>query len=67
MVLYTAFAKPKQGLNQERLGSVLEILMNFKSPLLNEIFMLFDQDTDDHVWFDDFIRGLDIIERGNFE
>lgn len=42
MVLYTAFAKPKQGLNSERLGNLLEVLMNFRSPLLNEIFMLFD-------------------------
>ena len=32
-----------------------------------EIFLIYDQDKDGIVWFEDFIRGLDIQERGDFE
>ena len=31
-----------------------------------EIFVFFDKDEDGLVDFDEFVRGLDIIERGTF-
>ena len=32
-----------------------------------EIFMVFDTDTDGVVWFTDVVKGLDVMERGDFD
>jgi hypothetical protein len=46
----------------------MESLYNIANhPLMNEIFDWFDTDHDEIVWYDDFVKGLDIVERGDFE
>ena len=36
-------------------------------PLISELFLWFDSDNDGVVWYADFVKGLDIVERGDFE
>ena len=42
-------------------------LANIEShPFIQDIFDFFDKNEDGLVDFDEFIKGLDIVERGNF-
>jgi Ca2+-binding EF-hand superfamily protein len=46
----------------------MESLYNIANhPLMPELFSWFDTDHDGTVWYDDFVKGLDIVERGDFE
>ena len=39
---------------------------NETNPFMADMFVFFDKDEDGLVDFDEFVRGLDIAERGNF-
>lgn len=68
MVIYVTYAEHKAGLDQQRFGNLMESLYNVADhPLIQEIFNFFDTDNDGIVWFVDFVKGLDIVERGDFE
>ena len=46
----------------------MESLYNIAShPLIPELFLWFDTDNDGIIWYTDFVKGLDILERGDFE
>lgn len=68
MIVYVNFAQHRTGLDQFRFGQLIESLYNIAShPLIPELFWFFDTDNDGAVWFADFVKGLDIVERGDFE
>lgn len=68
MIIYVNYAQHKAGLDIHRFSLMMESLYNIANhPLMPEIFSWFDTDNDGVVWYVDFVKGLDIVERGNFE
>lgn len=66
--IYTYFAKAHIGLNLESFSILFGHLSNIHGhPFIEDIFAFFDKDEDGLVDFDEFIKGLDIVERGNFD
>jgi hypothetical protein len=68
MIIYVNYAQHKAGLDLDRFSLLMESLYNIANhPLMSELFSWFDTDNDGVLWFVDFVKGLDIVERGDFE
>ena len=66
--VYINYALEKRGLSLERFGSLIAVLFNIDAhPFLREMFLFFDKNRDGLVDFNEFIEGLDIVERGTFD
>ena len=51
----------------ERFNQLFGTMMNIENhSFYEEIFIFFDKDEDGMVDFEEFVRGLDIVERGTF-
>jgi Ca2+-binding EF-hand superfamily protein len=65
MVIYTNYAQPKVGLEVRGFTRLLSHFIN--TPLSPELFWQFDTDHDGYLTFAEFLRGMDLCERGTFE
>ena len=66
--VYTYFATAHQGLNMESFGQIMGYLTNIENhPFMEDIFAFFDRNEDGLVDFEELIKGLDVVERGNFD
>ena len=66
--VYVSYAQEKRGLTLDSFTQLYGILTNIDNhPFIREIFLFFDKNNDGLVDFNEFIVGLDIIERGNFD
>ena len=55
-------------MNLDRFEALLSVLFNVdRHPFVGEIFIFFDKNGDGLIDFEEFVRGLDTIERGNLE
>jgi len=65
-VIYTAFAeKAGYGLSLGKFEKLLDTLYNLSThPFAKEMFTFFDRNGDGLVDFEEFVLGLDIVERG---
>jgi Ca2+-binding EF-hand superfamily protein len=60
--------KPGYGLSFGKFEKLLETLFGVKAhPFSKEIFAYFDRNGDGLIDFEEFVLGLDIIERGNLD
>jgi hypothetical protein len=68
-LIYTIFAqKPGYGLNIDKFHLLICSLFNLEHhPFIKEMFMFFDKNQDGLISFEEFVKGLDIIERGNMD
>jgi|LauGreDrversion4_2_1035121.scaffolds.fasta_scaffold284839_2 Ca2+-binding EF-hand superfamily protein len=65
--IYVNFAEFHAGVDQFRFGNLIQTLLNIQNyPIVEELFLVFDTDGDGVVWFEEFIRGLNTMERGDF-
>lgn len=68
MMVYANFADYQTGLDRGRFCGLLSALLNVENhPLAEDLFLQFDTNNDGVVWFLDFMRVLDTMERGDFE
>ena len=67
--MYTAYAKEKTGLTMSRFNDFWAQITNIEHhPFLIDIFIFFDQKTQDQtVDFLELVKGMDIVERGTLE
>ena len=68
MLVYTNFAAEKQGLSIERFDSLMASMSGIQNhSFAKDLFFYFDKNKDGAVDFNEFIVGLDIVERGTFD
>ena len=65
--VYVNFAQPHQGLKFDNFARLMGYMTNIENhPFMNDIFIYFDKNQDGLVDFEEFVIGLDIVERGTF-
>ena len=66
--VYVNYAEEKRGLSLKKFTQLIGILTNIDNhPFIRDMFLFFDKNKDGLVEFNEFIVGLDIIERGTFD
>ena len=67
-MVYINYAKEKRGLSIEQFGLLMASMNNIDNhPFSKDMFLFFDKNRDGLVDFNEFIVGLDIVERGTFD
>ena len=62
------YAEEKRGLSVERFDQLMASMSSIDNhPFNRDMFLFFDKNKDGLVDFNEFIVGLDIIERGSFD
>ena len=68
MLVYVNFASEKKGLSVERFSNLIASMSGIENhPFNRDSFLFFDRNKDGVVDFNEFIIGLDIVERGSFD
>ena len=58
---------PNYGITKGTFETCLGPVAAEKNLILDRIYTFFDQDKDDLISFDEFVRGLSVLAKGNFD